>query len=138
VNDLRRAYDLLRGYVNREWERIRAVDVRDAWKELQDSLRPAGPEAGQEPPAQEAPRLTEEEQTDLARKILGVSPAATFEEIRSAYQKLSRRSHPNNFPEGSDEGAKAARIHARVAWAYRLLTQDVPVSERRFRSLDLD
>jgi len=102
----RRAYDLLRGYINREWDRIHGMERLDALQELDanasprsTSSSPASTDVDSDPPV------------DLkahARQILGVSPSAEFEEIRRAFERLSRRSDPSNFTEGTPEAAHAA------------------------------
>lgn len=133
----RRAYDILRGYVNREWDRIQGLERSDALRELEDSLDPASPEYRPTP----RPKLEDVPPADAkthARHILGVNDAADFEEIRGAFDKLSKRSDPSRFPEESAESRQAADIQRKIYWAYSVLTEDVDTTERRFRSLEID
>lgn len=134
----RRAYDLLRGYVNHEWERIKGIDGLDpAEEELNAAL--AGPgyrrTAYSEETQVEMVQLSEE---DLARQILGVTPTATFDEIRKAFDKLNQRSDPKNFPSGSIEAENAAEIRSRVHRAFRILSDKFDATETRFKSLEID
>jgi hypothetical protein len=136
----RRAYNLLRGYVHREWERIKDIDREQAEAELQDALDSPAPI----PPKRDtsAARPGTSEPLDLedkahARRVLGVAENAGFEDIRRAFERLNRRSDPANFPENSPEAREAADIQRRVHWAYDLLTEGMDATERRFRSLGL-
>lgn len=131
---LGRAYDLLRGYINREWDRIQGMERLDALQELDEVSTPATSPASSESGTSTNP-------PDLkahARQILGVSPTADFDEIRKAFERLSRRSDPANFPEGTPEANHAADILKKVNWAYRQLTDDVDAMEKRFKSLEIE
>lgn len=131
----RRAYDLLRGYVNREWDRIRGVEESDAYKELEAATKT--PHGGEIPPV--APdSMPAHDPKGFARNILGVSESATFAEIRRSFERLSRRSNPDNFPAGSAEQRQAVDILKRVNWAYRILTEDANDVEKRFGSLEIE
>ena len=131
----KRAYDMLRGYVNHEWDRIQGVFEARAESELQESLdMPYRPAATAEPNAPVMTILTE----DRARQILGVQSDADFDGIQAAFEKLNQRSNPANFPVGSAEAKQAADIQRNVHQAYNLLTKDMDATERRFRSLDID
>lgn len=133
----RRAYDLLRGYVNQEWERIRGLEVWDALKELDSPVSGKKAEA-----AEEGATLTStskiEDPKAAARRILGVSETASFEEIRKAFEKLNKRSDPTNFPKGSEEQIQAISLQKRVNWAYHQLTDGVDIIEKRFKSLEIE
>lgn len=136
----RRAYNLLRAYIGREWERIEGVFERDARKELDDYLsspRPAPQE--QVTQSKDSPSLPFGPLDKLhALKILGLKPDADLEDLKRAYKRLSERSLPTNFPEGSDERRKAAQIHVRVQEAYDLLLPILDSRFQRFNSLELD
>jgi hypothetical protein len=138
----RRAYDLLRGYVNREWERIQGVDLGSAERELDEALKnPAPlrkPQDSSSPTSGSSMTSNPVDRVKNARQILGVSNTATFEEIRHAFEKLNRRSEPNNFPEGSEARAHAADIQKRVQWAYSVLTEGMDDTQKRFGSLEID
>jgi hypothetical protein len=133
----RRAYDLLRGYVNREWERIQGVDDESAERELNEALE--GPlrrsSAAAAETDYEVVLLSDEEK---ARKILGVGSAASFDEIKKAFDRLSERSNPDHFPSGSAEAEHAAEIRSRVYRAYRILSDKFDSTETRFKSLEID
>lgn len=132
----RRAYDLLRGYVNHEWERIQEVEERFAEKELKEAVESPAPR-----PVEPAPTVAPEPTPDnreLARRLLGVGPEASFAEIRHAFERLNRRSDPSNFPAGSAEAKSAQEIQRRVQWAYAVLTDGMDATEKRFRSLEID
>jgi len=145
VSTARRAYDLLRSYVNHELDRVRDLDAA-ARRELDDALGgprktpPPIPGAPTEPSTspngdQQAPK---EQQIELARRILGVGETAPFDEIRKAFERLNKRSDPNRFPTGSQERKEAEELNRRVNIAYRLLTEQISTTEKRFRSLEID
>ncbi len=134
MNEAKRAYDILRGYVNTEWDRIRGVDWNDAWRELQTSTTPPpSPTARLQDVS--APIQTPEE---TARVILGVTVDDDFEVIRRAFETLNRRTQPAQFAAGSSEEHAAANLQTRIHWAYNLLTNSVPSSEKRFKSLEIE
>jgi hypothetical protein len=130
-----RAYNLLRAYIGREWERIEGVREVSARQELDDYLdRPESRTVSQpSAPSQPIPkdRVTESYQ------VLGLKRSASLADLKRAYTRLSERSLPTNFPEGSDERKKAAAIHLRVQEAYDTLLPILDPRLQRFRSLDL-
>jgi hypothetical protein len=132
----RRAYDVLRGYINREWERIEHVFERDAEAELNEALDgPVQRTTYREEVAYETIILTDEQK---ARQILGVGPTATFDEIRKSFDKLNERSNPANFPPGSQEAEQAEQIRSRVHKAFRILSDKFDPTETRFKSLEIE
>lgn len=130
----RRAYNLLRGYVNREWERIQGVQRSEAERELDDvfsvSTNPTAPA-----PAQGTPVV---DRNTRARTILGVVEGASFPDVQKAFERLNKRSDPSNFPAGSAEAVQAAEIQKQIHWAYGVLSEGHDTTERRFRSLEID
>lgn len=134
MSEFRRAYDLLRGYVNREWDRMRSIEWSSAW----DELHGVQPQAEEKDPAAPPPLPEGVDAKEVARNILGVAKDAEFEAVRDAFRRLHRRSDPSAFPPGSDESRNAARIQQRVTWAYTCLTAETDETERRFRSLEIE
>ncbi len=136
----RRAYDLLRGHLNNEWDRIHQVFDDPATQELADSLSEPVAKSRTEVQAQNASPViqTPEEKIELARRILGVPTTASFTDIRHAYERINRRADPSNFPAGTPEADQAAQIQRRVQWAYTLLTESMDGTEKRFRSLEIE
>ena len=140
----RRAYDLLRGYVNTEWDRIHRVEDDPASKELAESLLKPNPikststpkgETTTEPgPSAQSP----EERCDLARRILGVEGTTKYIEVRRAYERINRRADPSRFPDGTPESRQAAQIQKRVQWAYAVLCETFDTTEKRFQSLEIE
>ena len=144
MSEAKRAYNILRSYVNREWDRIKNVDL-DAWRELDEPASSAKPTSTpapsvnsslSDPTSPENQTSTDFEAT--ARTILGVTAKADFEEIRKAYEKIHKRSQPENFMEGSAEQEHAAELLRKATWAYNFLTKNVSQSEKRFRSLEIE
>lgn len=134
-SEVRRAYDLLRGYVGREWDRIKDIEWAEAAKEL---LVPAG-EPAQAEPATDTPAPTPP--TDykaVARQVLGVKPEDDFATVRKAFERLNGRTNPSLFPAGSDEAAQAAKLREKVTWAYQFLTAGMDDTQKRFGSLEIE
>lgn len=132
----RRAYNLLRAYVNREWDRLKSWEREEAIRELEDDKpAPKKPEDSERTVIYVPEGTTHEE---AACTILGIKKGAAFTEIRHAFVKLSRRSDPGNFPDGSEEQTQAKDVHRKVHWAYRTLTDKMSDSEKRFGSLEID
>jgi hypothetical protein len=141
VSTGRRAYDLLRSYVNREWERIQNVEQDSAERELSESLEgPAWRPSSTKPGSVTDTSMDPQQDTPeaRARRILGVGSTAPFEEIRKSYKRLNERSSPAKFPPGSTEAAHAADIQKSVQWAYQTLTDALDFTQKRFKSLELD
>lgn len=134
----RRAYDLLRGFVNTEWERIRGVEDRDAINELNAPYFAAGRTASASDPQETVREANPEEAKAWAKRILGTPEGADFTEVRKAFEKLNSRSDPSKFPAGSPEARQASEIQSKVRQAYAILTEDMDATEKRFKSLEID
>lgn len=144
MNEAKRAYNLLRGYVNREWERVKGLDLLKALEELDGpTAEPPVEEPGTEAKPNE-PRTTRimipegMDHKTAARQILAVDETASFDQIRRAFEKMNKRSQPGQFPEGSSEAQQAADLQRRAQWAYAVLTEETPENERRFRLLEIE
>lgn len=138
MNTPRRAYDLFRGYVNHEWDRIQGADpYTDAEKELQDPLE-SPVKFTETAPEGLIYSTTNLSQETIARRVLGVDEGASFGEIRTAFERIIKRTDPANFPEGSEEATLAAEIHRRVHRAYWILTEGMDSTEKRFRTLEIE
>lgn len=131
----KRAYDLLRGFVHREWERIQGLEHGDAQRELDDALRTPLP--SNQNAASNEPRSPKERRARACR-LLGVGPEATFGEIRKQFERLDSRCDPENFPAGSSERREAAELQRLARWAYQVLGEDADATEKRFRSLEIE
>jgi hypothetical protein len=138
MSEARRAYDLLRGYVNREYDRIRGVDLDNAERELNDSLSNNMSAKSSSSPIQQAVPEPLASREERARRILGVADGASFEDIRRSFERLNKRGDPSRFPTGSEEREHATAIQKSVQWAYSVLTMNVDNIEKRFRSLEID
>lgn len=134
----RRAYDLLRGYVNTEYDRLRGVERISAEDELNEAMNSPAASASLRSPSQPPAAPAPVDPKQHAARILGVDQGASFEEVRKSYEKLNKRSDPTNFPQGSPERKQASEIQRRVQWAYQTLSDGVDATEKRFRSLEIE
>lgn len=133
----RRAYDILRGWVSHEWDRIREVERDLAQNELQDAMDKPAPIRPPQP-GPELAAVSPEDARKHAEDLLGVKHGADFEEIRKAFDRLNQRSDPARFPANSSEREQAASIQKRIHWAYQILTDSIDSIDKRFRSLELE
>lgn len=142
MSTARRAYNLLRAYINREWDRLESVFRADAERELEESLNPtpasAPPQTSDKSERTGIDISEEERRLQEAYRVLGLSRDASLTDLKRAYKRLSERSRPTNFPEGSEERKRAARIHLKVQEAYDTLLPILDTRLQRFKSLDLD
>lgn len=139
MSGIRRAYDIMRGYVNQEWDRIRGVDYENADQELENALRnPVNRKTSDDRYEVTTRELSDVERPSYARKLLGVKEDATFAQIRKKFEQLNERADPNKFPSGSVEREQAILIQRRIAWAYQILTEKLDETEKRFRSLEIE
>lgn len=131
----KRAYDIMRSYVNQEWERIRGIDQDgSARSELDAPYFPAPAPPASMPSAPKPEPITNKTQ---AAKVLGVAEDASFSEINGAYTRLLERSEPTRFPENSVERLQALLIKERIQQAFDLLAGERPATEIRFQSLEI-
>lgn len=147
-----RAARILKSYINREWERIESLFQEEARKELDEFLTQQ--DFSKELPPSEstdklAPPFSKTETRSLydltwkmdiptAYRILNLTPRSTLRELKTSYKRLSERSQPDKFPEGSEERKKAAVLHLRVQEAYELLLPVLDPRSKRFQSLDVE
>jgi hypothetical protein len=135
----RRAYRLLRAYLHREWERVESLFEKSAREELEDYLSQPVPESSsQEKAGLPSVSLTEKMTDDLAYQILNLPKTADVHDLQRAYMRMSERTLPSNFPEGSEERKKALVLHLRVQEAYEHLLPRLSPRLRRFQSLDIE
>jgi DnaJ-domain-containing protein 1 len=131
MNEVKRAYDVMRSYVGREWDRVVTADREAAVTELYGELAPI-------PSPSPVPAPIPIDEKAEARRILGVRETDTMDQIDEAYHRLVERSHPKNFSEGTEPQRQAREIQSKVKWAYAKLTEDLDGREKRFRSLELE
>ena len=126
-----RAVGLVKGYINREWERINAVETLDARTEL-------------DIPSPRQSNTYQEELTVIvrdsahARRILNVEEGADFHAIHAAYEKLKDISKPEQFASGTEEYTRAIRVQRSIHTAYSILIDEFSTTEKRFQSLEID
>jgi glutamyl-tRNA reductase len=138
MSEAKRAYNILRGYVNQEWERVKGLEVMDAWRELDTPVvtTPAAPANSSLDTPTSSMKANELEAT--ARTILNVTAKASFDEIRKAFEQINQKVQPQNFESGSEEAKFAQELLRKATWAYQFLTKDMSPSQRRFRSLEIE
>ncbi|GMV37520.1 MAG: hypothetical protein AMXMBFR61_20280 [Fimbriimonadales bacterium] len=141
-----RFYRLLRAYVNHEWDRIRGV-VDEAYSrsaaeaELNEALNrgQVSPVTGSSAPPASTSRPADSvagDPLDVHYKVLGLPSGSDFALVRHAYERLSHRSNPSRFPEGSEEATRAAEVRKRVEDAYHALRRALDPSAARFSDLE--
>lgn len=139
MSGTQRAYNLLRGYVQREWDRIQGTP--DAWEELD---RPDTPPSRSEANSGEPSRIEIAGETVYgdpklrASEILGVPITASYTEIRKSFNRLHDRTRPDKFPADSELAKQAKIINDKVNWAYAILSEGANPTERRFNNLEID
>ena len=72
---------------------------------------------------------------DEARKVLGLSEAATLKEIKRAYRTLAHRHHPDKHSEATSE--ETEETMKRLNWAYKLLMDYCDNYKYSFREEDV-
>ena len=133
----RRAYDLLRSYVNHEWDRITHVDDQwdksdfqnalDRLKAKRDELSASSEASNQSVPAESEPiqvPALPEDQKRYARSLLGVAEDATFEADSSRFLHDSTNvADASSFHQGQPSSIRPPPIQKRVHWALGVLTK---------------
>lgn len=133
MDTARRAYDILRGYIGQEWERINAP-AHEPGREAFEAELARLPQPPTTVPLPVIEALTPE----AARKILGAEDGESFGAIKRRYDRLYQRSDPARFAKGSDEARQAANIRTRVAAAFRVIQDAASPTDRRFGSLEIE
>ncbi len=128
----RRAYDIVRGYVNHGWDRVAGVDDQ-AEAELRAALENPTPPTPATPPP---PPMT----VDVARRLLGVEANATTRDIEKAYDGLVKAVDPTRFSADPQAAARAKELGSRLRMALELAKANAksdPLSDR-FSGLELE
>ena len=133
MDGARRAYDILRGYIGHEWERMN-TPANDPSLEAFEAELARLPQ----PPTQIPAQLREVLTPEAARKILGAEPDESFGAIKRRFDRLYERSDPARFAKGSDEARQAANIRTRVAAAFKVIQDAASPTDRRFGSLEIE
>lgn len=130
--EFKRAFNIAQGYISKEWERITAVEREDAIQELDIPAQVRGKE--------EDTLLPQNVVRDAAhaRRVLDVNESATFDDVQTAYKKLCELSDPAQFGSGTQEFIRARRIQRSIHQAYKILSEEFSITERRFKSLEID
>jgi DnaJ-class molecular chaperone len=79
--------------------------------------------------------MTNFNEIEEARKLLGLGEAATLKEIKTAYRTMAHRHHPDKHTSAvSDETAETMK---RLNWAYKLLTDYCSEYKYSFKEEDI-
>ena len=133
----RRAFDIIRGYVNHGWDQIQGNEESNAEREFREAM--ASPGTQSTPTEVALPRKPEAPMTlESAQKLLGLSPNATSKQIQSAHDELRGMVDPTKFPEGSLEQLRAKEVVRRLTVAKQTMEANVDPTVKRFERLEID
>lgn len=131
----RRAYDIVRGYVNHGWDKIAGTDD-EAEAELREALANPTPPASATPTTPPAPPMT----LDIARRLLGVDANASQRTIQKAYDELATAVDPGRFGADPQAAARAKELSSRLRVAMELAKASAksdPLGDR-FSGLEIE
>lgn len=134
MSTARRAYDIVRGYVNHGWDRVSSLDPQ-AESELREALANPLPPAAS-PTAPKPPPMT----LDVARRLLGVAEGASVREVRKAHDDLAKAIDPARFTADEQATARAKELSSRLRMALVLAEANAksdPIADR-FSGLEID
>ena len=148
----KRAYTIIRGFVNREWERLFDTEDESAVNEVLQEWNgvkqidsktielPIVAKSNEESNRKDAPNnpTSTLSALDQARIVLGVSKSSSLTDIHKAYLSLIDRCNPTRFPDRSQEAFRATQIRIKVLEAYRVLTAQADSIDLRFQSIEID
>lgn len=128
----RRAYDIVRGYVNHGWDRVTGEDDQ-AEAELRAALESPLPRTPSSPPP---PPMT----VDVARRLLGVEANASVHDVQKAHDELAKAIDPARFTADPQAAARAKELSSRLLVALELAKANAardPLKDR-FSALEID
>lgn len=128
----KRAYDIVRGYVNHGWDRVSGVD-ENAEAELRAAMENPLPPTTAAP---KPPPMT----VDVARRLLGVDAAATARTVEKAYDDLMKAIDPVRFTADAPATARAKELGSRLRMARELARANAksdPIADR-FSGLEIE
>ncbi len=131
----RRAYDIVRGYVNHGWDRISGVDD-DAEAELRQALENPIPASNAAPGTPPPPPMT----LEVARRLLGVEATASARAVQKAYDELAKAVDPTRFGADPQAAARAKELASRLRVALELAkahAKSDPLGDR-FSGLEIE
>lgn len=131
MDEMRRASRLIKGWINHAADSITNAERESAY----DQLNQPTPRTAAEPEVSTTQIVFDSQR---ARMLLDVSETSTFDEIHAKYQDLLDKTNPELYPEGSVDRRRATNLHRLVHKAYALLTEDISVTEKRFKTLEID
>jgi curved DNA-binding protein CbpA len=65
--------------------------------------------------------MSSSEEANNYYQLLGIIPAATSDQIRSAFHRFAREHHPDNFVGSPDEAERHTLLYQQASEAYRVL-----------------
>lgn len=138
MSTTRRAYDILRGYVNYGWERIQGEQTA-AEQELREAVEQPYAESGiSQDRLAEAAAPTVSMSVDSARRLLDVNPTATSKEIAAAHERVRKAIDPSKFRSGSDAQGRARHLLRLIDGAKRVLEDNLDPTIKRFEGLQIE
>ena len=128
----RRAYDIVRGYVNHGWDRVSGID-EGAEAELRAAMEAPTPATPSAPPP---PPMT----VDVARRLLGVEASASARQVERAYDDLVKAIDPDRFTADPQAASRAKELGSRLRMARELARANAtsdPITDR-FSGLEIE
>ena len=128
----RRAYDIVRGYVNHGWDRVAGVDA-EAEAELRTAMENPAPPT---PSAPLPPPMT----VETARRLLGVEEGTSARGVEKAYDDLMKAISPERFTADVQALARAKELGSRLRMARELARASAksdPITDR-FSGLEIE